>query len=488
MKSRGAGYLAYLSFILVLGALVLGFCLYRLVTDRVSYQWLILAYLTVITGAFTIAIPRVNAKFSVSDSFVFLNTILFGTAAGALTAALDGFLSSIQLETAARRKRATPFNTAVMGVSAFAGGEVFFKLLGQGPVSGGLAVRPQELILPVALLALVYYLCNSFFVALMVAVDERVGAFRVWRKSFIKALLTYAASAGVAGLVALAIRSMTPLMLLLVVLILVVIYFLDKLYLEHGAEAAELAVSGQGPAERRLAYRNYHYFVVALGLGFIALLLWEATGHTVGFEWLVFALLTLASGFVTLKIPAIKIKFSLADTFVLANIVLFGPVAGGITAVLDGLAGSLRCKSKARRVEFALFNIAVMPLAAYLGGELFFRALGHGPLYLKGGVSLGSMFFPAVVMALGYYLVNSVGVAIIAALQAQQRLIPIWLENCLWSSAIYVTSGLGAIFIAVSVGAVTPMLVAAAALMLLAIFLSYRVYVDVARRRTQLSA
>jgi hypothetical protein len=83
---------------------------HRVLYDGTSYQWLIPAYLTVLTGAFTVGIPGVNSKFTVSDTFIFINTILFGTAPGVLTGALDRLVSSIRCKTTSRRKQTIPFN------------------------------------------------------------------------------------------------------------------------------------------------------------------------------------------------------------------------------------------------------------------------------------------------------------------------------------------------------------------------------------------
>ena len=61
-----------------------------------------------------------------------------------------------------------------------------------------------------------------------------------------------------------------------------------------------------------------------------------------GLEWLILVALTVASGWATLRIPAMPISFSISDTFNIAAALLFGPSAGAITAALDGLVLSAR--------------------------------------------------------------------------------------------------------------------------------------------------
>jgi len=190
--------------------------------------------------------------------------------------------------------------------------------------------------------------------------------------------------------------------------------------------------------------------------------------------WLVVAGLGVAAGFITVKIPGIESKFSLADTFVFANIILFGPVVGGITAALDGLAASMRCKTKNRRWEFALFNIAGLALSAYIAGGLFFRTLGHGPAYLDKATKVGEIFLPVLLLAVFYYLLSSMAVSVIIALEGKKKVVRLWRENFLWGMTTYIACALGAIFIAAGITSVTPVLVVAVLIILAAIYLSLR--------------
>jgi uncharacterized membrane protein len=467
-KPERTAHPAYLGAIAALGAAVVGLSLYRVAFGGVSYQWIILAYLTVLTGAFTIKIPGVNSKLSVSDTFVFINTILFGTAAGVLTAALDGMIGSIRCGTPSRRKWTIPFNTAVLALSAFAAGEAFFRLFKAGPLSQTASVSLTALALPVVVSASIYFLCNSITMAIMVALADGASMLRIWRAAYLKTLVLFEVSASVGALIAFAMCSITPLTLLLVVSVLVATYFLEKLYVGPGA-----ALVDQGPVHRR-----FHYFMVALGLGFIALLLLDALEIQVNYQWMILALLAVFAGFITVKIPGIKIKFSLADTFVFANIILFGPIFGAVTAAIDGLAGSLRCKTKSRRLEFTLFNMAATAIPGYLAGEMFVRILAQQPITQTQGMIPATAFFPVMVLAISYYLLNSTCVAIIVALQAERSVPQVWRENLLWGLIPPIACALGAVFVAAGSRAMTPMTAAAMLIMLAAIYLTFRASVE----------
>ena len=160
------------------------------------------------------------------------------------------------------------------------------------------------------------------------------------------------------------------------------------------------------------------------------------------------------------------------------NTILFGPVVGGITAALDGLAGSVRCKTKVRRMEFTLFNIASMAISAYIAGTLFFRILGHGPMYQDQTISFGETLLPTLVLAISYYLLNTMGVAIIVALQAQEKVFQVWWQNLLGGLTTCVACALGAVFVAAGIVAATPTIAIGVLLLLAAVYVSLRAFVS----------
>jgi hypothetical protein len=204
----------------------------------------------------------------------------------------------------------------------------------------------------------------------------------------------------------------------------------------------------------------------------------DLLGAQIHYYCLIVAACAVLAGFVTVKIPALKIKFSLADVFVFTNIILFGPVVGGITAALDGLAGSMRCRSKADRTDFTLFNVAAMALSAYLAGALFFRVLGRGAVYGDPSVKLMESFLPALLLAVSYYLLNSMGVAVIVALQARQAVLRFWRENLSWGLTTQIACALGAVFVAGSMAALSLSSAISVLLFLAAIYISFRASAD----------
>jgi HD-GYP domain-containing protein (c-di-GMP phosphodiesterase class II) len=222
-----------------LGSAITGFALYRIVSGNTPYQWLILAALTIITGSLTIKLPGVNSKISLSDTLICINLVLFGPAAGAITAALDGIFGSMRAKTVSRRLEFALFNASSMAASALLGGLAFSSLVGK-PMLYRVPIAPLGTLLPaLALLALVYYFANSTFVAAIVALEQGLNVFAVWRDKFLFAVVNYVAAAAIAGLLAQTEGSITALMVLTIMTALAAIYISSKSYADTAEEALE---------------------------------------------------------------------------------------------------------------------------------------------------------------------------------------------------------------------------------------------------------
>src|SRR3954469_14516780 len=91
-----AGYL-YVSGVIAAGLTVTGYSAVLLVVRPVSTQWMILAALTLLTGSFSVKVPSIAARISVSDAFVFASVLLFGPASDTVIVALDCFVMSLWL-------------------------------------------------------------------------------------------------------------------------------------------------------------------------------------------------------------------------------------------------------------------------------------------------------------------------------------------------------------------------------------------------------
>jgi putative nucleotidyltransferase with HDIG domain len=180
--------------------------------------------------------------------------------------------------------------------------------------------------------------------------------------------------------------------------------------------------------------------VSAIGLAVTAYSLAQLFVQEVSFQWLILAALTLLTGTFTVRIPGVPAHLSVSDTFVFASVLLFGPAAGTITALLDALIISLRLGHHAREPFRVIFNISAVALATRVSGEVFFAVAGVQPYSIQPS-PLGQVLFPLFLFTLSYFLLNSWLVSIALALQTQKAPFLIWRDNFLWLSVNYFGGG-----------------------------------------------
>lgn len=209
------------------GLFVVGTCLAEMFRVPVDPQWLILAGLTLLSGSFTIKVPSLRARLSVSETFVFASVLLFGTGAGTITVVLDTLVASWS----ARRRSIEPlrilFNAAAAATSIWTAGTIFYAIGGFPPLSQQSVTLPQ-LLVPLVALTLVYFSLNSALVAFAVAIERTESAFSIWRKNFLWLSLNYFGGASVAALLVSYTRTVDFTALGIIVPLLVISYFTYK--------------------------------------------------------------------------------------------------------------------------------------------------------------------------------------------------------------------------------------------------------------------
>ena len=197
-KSADAGRM-YLAAVMTAGFAVVLHSLHSLYLRPVGYEWFILAGLTLLSGSFTVRVPTIPARLSVSETFVFAAVMLFGPAAATMIVALDSLVISLWIFRGSRRPERVLFNFAAPAVAVWIAASIFFKLAGIAPLAE--VSRPIiGLVFPLFVLAVVYFLLNSWLIAVAVALEQRAPAFRVWRRNFMWLSLNYFSGASVAAL------------------------------------------------------------------------------------------------------------------------------------------------------------------------------------------------------------------------------------------------------------------------------------------------
>ena len=181
------GRTLYVALVISTGVIALLHSMFVLQKHPVSYHWSILAGLTLLTGSFTVRIPTIPARLSVSEIFVFAAVLLFGPAAATMIVVLDSLVISLWQKPVSRRASRVLFNMAAPAVAIWVAAHSFYALANIQP----LAEKPQPiltLLIPIVVLAVLYFLLNSVLVAWAVSFEKRIPAFTVWRESFLWAI------------------------------------------------------------------------------------------------------------------------------------------------------------------------------------------------------------------------------------------------------------------------------------------------------------
>lgn len=189
----------YVGIVIFAGVVAVLHSVYTLRLYPISYHWLLLAGLTLLSGSFTVRIPTIPARLSVSETFVFAAVLLFGPAAATMIVVLDCLVISLWLKKRSRRAARVLFNIAAPSVAIWMASYAFYFLANIEPIAR--APRPVlPLLVPLLALAVLYFLLNSILVAVAVAFEKHVSALTVWRENFMWLSLNYFSGASVAAL------------------------------------------------------------------------------------------------------------------------------------------------------------------------------------------------------------------------------------------------------------------------------------------------
>lgn len=213
----------YLWAVPVAGLLTLVWAVRDLTVHPPSNYWIALAVLTGLTGSFTVKIPGMVARLSVSEPFVFASAMLFGPAAGTVTVAIDACVMSLRLMPALRTPHRILFNIGTLVVSVAASAAVFFWLAGIDPRTPHYP-SVDSFIWPLYVFTTLCFVTNSGLVALALSIERRTSAFAIWRQQFMWLSVNYFAGASVAALIVIYARTVDAAILGIVIPLIVISY------------------------------------------------------------------------------------------------------------------------------------------------------------------------------------------------------------------------------------------------------------------------
>jgi len=188
--------------VVLAGLATAAWCGYVLASASVPREWMVFGALTIASGFFTLKVPSIDSRLSISELFAFACVLQFGPEAGAITLALDGIFVSIRHRLTLAQ---SAFNFAMLLVSVWTSGIVFFALAGTRPFYVGDDVTAR-VIVPLGAMTATYFGINSGLTATVVAFSSRGRIAEIWREHFLPLLPSYFAAASVALLLAVALR------------------------------------------------------------------------------------------------------------------------------------------------------------------------------------------------------------------------------------------------------------------------------------------
>ena len=191
--------LAYLRTIQTSGSAILIGCATDLAIHPPGWLWLLLVGITALTGTHAVKIPGVVVRLSVSEPIVFLATLLFGPAAGTLTAVVDALVMSLRLPPHLRTPHRLLFNVGALAVTVLPSALLYFRLTGLDARAPKYAAL-EAFVGPLYVFAACVFLFNSWLVALAVSFERKVSAFAIWRSQFLWLFASYFASAAIAAI------------------------------------------------------------------------------------------------------------------------------------------------------------------------------------------------------------------------------------------------------------------------------------------------
>jgi hypothetical protein len=232
--------------------------------------------------------------------------------------------------------------------------------------------------------------------------------------------------------------------------------------------------------EKRPGFLILYGLVVACGIAVVASALYRIIQDQTPATWMLLAVLAGIAGSFSLKIPGINGRVSAGDTIICLSILMFGTYVGALTAAVDALIGSMRCKTSSRRVQFASYNCSVSSLTAFVVGQIL--------LHLPGGLDMHQQLLPSAslllalcAMAGSYFLINTVLVAAAVTLEKSLNFFQVWSKGFAWTCANFVIGAFVAGVLAEVAGSISVAKFGVILFSCGAVYISCRAYVALAQ-------
>ncbi len=224
LDGRTNGLLAYVSVVGIVGTLVIVHSLWQAGEALLNFHWLLLAALTVATSAAVLRLSSIPVSFSVAEVFTFTAVLLFGPALGTLTVAIDCTAISLRLAMRQLSWRRFVLSVTAPTLGMWIAAHALFAFV---DVDKALKEPLQfaELIVPLSVSAGLYYLLDTWMIAVAIALEERRRVWHVWREHFVQLWVSFLVGAYGAGLIVLGLGGLGPSFLAIVAPLPLLLYY-----------------------------------------------------------------------------------------------------------------------------------------------------------------------------------------------------------------------------------------------------------------------
>jgi diguanylate cyclase (GGDEF)-like protein/putative nucleotidyltransferase with HDIG domain len=210
------------------GLLVFAYSVFEMGQGSVNFEWVLLSLVTImLVSRIDIGIPRTTSTVTLSDTFIFISLLLYGTHASVVLAALDAAVCTLHLK---NRRKIIWFNTGVMSLSVFVAGSAASAVFGD---LRALAFEMDRLFMAAGMMALLHYVLNSGLMSVVTALRRGHSLIKTWKNSFLWTSISYFAGAVTACLVIKLITVISFYAFIISVPILTITYFTYKVYLDR---------------------------------------------------------------------------------------------------------------------------------------------------------------------------------------------------------------------------------------------------------------
>ncbi len=168
-------------------------------------------------------------------------------------------------------------------------------------------------------------------------------------------------------------------------------------------------------------------------------------------QWWAFLTLTVVCARLVMKIPGIPANFTVSDTFTITSAVLCGPEAATAIVALDCLMISRRLVKSGLAAHRIAFNATAPALAMWLTAHVL-PAMAAAGSPVDGYPSVGVFAFRLAFFVVGYFVLNTGGIAIAVALENRLSPLAVWRTHflSLWLTYFGGGAAAGLVFLLMS--------------------------------------